>query len=184
MYCIEVTAATSWCVVDSCSQPLGPNHGLCCLCRNWRLFFMVMLTSTQQTKRMIVICLLNTSAHNLLYGGGSQLETLLPGDVNFRSTNKVEVLIIACSVSDAGVAQYVSVSCRNWHNLLYGGASKLEILLCGDVNFRSTNEVQLLIVISFLNVSTHELLYRGGCSISSMCWCQCHNWRRFSIVAI
>jgi hypothetical protein len=70
MCCIKGTAPTSWRVVDSCSQPLGPNHGLCCWCRNWRLFFMVMLTSTRQTKWMIVICLLNTSAHNLLYGGG------------------------------------------------------------------------------------------------------------------
>jgi hypothetical protein len=43
----------------------------------------------------------------------------------------------------------VSVPYRNWHNLLYGGASKLETLLCGDVNFCSTNEVEVLIVISF-----------------------------------
>jgi len=108
-----------------------------------------MWTSARQTKRKIVISLLNTSAHNLLYGGGSKLETLLRGDVNFRSTNEVEVLIIAGSVSDARVVEYVSVSCRNWHNLLYGGASKLETLLRGDVNFCSTNEVEVLIVISF-----------------------------------
>ena len=43
----------------------------------------------------------------------------------------------------------VSVSCRNWHNLLYGGASKLETLLHGNVNFCSTNEVEVLIVIPF-----------------------------------
>ena len=37
---------------------------------------------------------------------------------------------------------------RNWHNLLYGGTSKLEMHLHGDVNSRSTSEVDVLIVIS------------------------------------
>jgi len=40
----------------------------------------------------------------------------------------------------------VSLSCLNWHNLLYGGASKLETLLSGSVNFHSTNEEELLII--------------------------------------
>jgi hypothetical protein len=39
--------------------------------------------------------------------------------------------------------------CRNWHYLVYGGAWKLEILLRGDVDFRSTDEVDVLIAISF-----------------------------------
>jgi hypothetical protein len=69
------------------------------------------------------------------------LEALLLRDMDFRSTNEVEDHV--CE----GVS--VSVSCPNWHNLLYGGVSKLEILLRGDANFRSTNEVEVLIVISF-----------------------------------
>jgi hypothetical protein len=96
----------------------------------------------------------------------SKLETLLRGDVDFRSTNEVEVLIVisllnarahsrsyggGCSSSRVivGVGVGVGVGVKNWHNLLYGGASKLETLLHGDVNFRSTNEVEVLIVISF-----------------------------------
>jgi len=84
---------------------------------------MAMLTSARQTKRKIVVSLLNTRAHNQLYGGGyvrtyakvclslSKLETLLHGDVDFRSTNEVEVLIVAgCSVADARDVEYVSVS--------------------------------------------------------------------------
>ena len=69
MYYIEGTAPTSWSVVDSHTQPLGPNDGLCCQCRNWRRFSVAMLTSARQTKWKIVISFLNTSAHNLLYGG-------------------------------------------------------------------------------------------------------------------
>jgi len=45
------------------------------------------------------------------------------------------VLIIAGSVSDDQVVEYVSVSCRNWLNLLYGVATKLEIFLRSYVNF-------------------------------------------------
>jgi hypothetical protein len=71
----------------------------------------------------------------------SKLEALLLSDMDFHSTNEVEDHVWE------GVS--VSVSCPNWHNLLYGGVSKLEILLCGDANFRSTNEVELLIIISF-----------------------------------
>jgi len=50
VYCIEGSAPTSSSVVDSRTQPLGPNHGLCCRCRNWRRFSMAMLTSARQTK--------------------------------------------------------------------------------------------------------------------------------------
>jgi len=65
--CIEGTAPTSRNIVDSRTQPLGPNHGLCCRCwcrcrveigitcctvahRNWRHFSVAMLTSAWQTK--------------------------------------------------------------------------------------------------------------------------------------
>jgi hypothetical protein len=47
----------------------------------------------------------------------SKLEMLLHGDVDFHSTNEVEVLIVAgCSVADACVVEYVSVSVSvsNW----------------------------------------------------------------------
>jgi hypothetical protein len=71
----------------------------------------------------------------------STLETLFRGDVDFRSTNKAEDHV--CKGGS------VSISCRNWHNLLYGGASTLETLLHGDANFHSTNEVEMLIVILF-----------------------------------
>jgi len=70
VYCIEGTAPTSWSVIDSRTQPIRPNHGLCCRCRNWRLSSVAMLTSVRQTQWKIVISLLNASAHNLLYGGG------------------------------------------------------------------------------------------------------------------
>jgi len=39
--------------------------------------------------------------------------------------------------------------CRNWHNLVYCGTLKLETLLCGNVNFHLTKEVDVLIAISF-----------------------------------
>jgi len=52
----------------------------------------------------------------------SKLETLLRGDVDFRSTNEVEVLIIAGSIADARVVEYVSVS-------VSVSVSKLETLL-------------------------------------------------------
>jgi len=48
--CIEGTTPTSWSAVDSRTQPLGPNHGLCCRCRNWRRFSVAMWTSARQTK--------------------------------------------------------------------------------------------------------------------------------------
>jgi len=49
----------------------------------------------------------------------SKLETLLRGDVDFRSTNEVEVLIIAGSVADARVVEYVSVSVSKLETLLH-----------------------------------------------------------------
>jgi len=63
--CIKGTAPSSWNVVDSRTQPLGPNGGLCCRCRcrveigitcctvarpNWRHSSVAMLTSARQTK--------------------------------------------------------------------------------------------------------------------------------------
>jgi len=36
---------------------------------------------------------------------------------------------------------------------------KLETLLYGDVDFRSTNEVEVLVIISCLYKSAHKLLY-------------------------
>jgi len=47
--------------------------------------------------------------------------------------------------------------------------SKLETLLRGDVDFRSTNEVEVLIVVSLLNARAHSQLYSGGCSRSRVC---------------
>jgi len=67
----------------------------------------------------------------VLYSGGWKLETLLCGDVNFRSTNEVEVLIIAGSLSDARVVEYVSVSVSvsKVETLLHNCNSKLEMVL-------------------------------------------------------
>jgi len=65
---------------------------------------------------------LNESAHELLYGGGysiPKLETLLHADVDFRSTNEVEVLIIPGSISDAHVVEYVLLSLSKLEMLLY-----------------------------------------------------------------
>ena len=47
--------------------------------------------------------------------------------------------------------------------------SKLEMLLHGDVDLRSTNKVDVL--VPFLNTSAHNLLYGGGCSSSRVCAC-------------
>jgi len=47
VYGIEGTAPMSWIIVDSHSQPLCPNWGLCCGCRNWRRFSKAMLTPDQ-----------------------------------------------------------------------------------------------------------------------------------------
>jgi len=47
---INVTTTTRWSVVDSCTQPLSPNHGLCCVSQNWRLFSMVMVISAPWRK--------------------------------------------------------------------------------------------------------------------------------------
>jgi hypothetical protein len=111
-----------------------------------------MWTSAGQTQGTIVVSLLNLSAHNLLYGGGcsssqvcacvcegesvsvSKLEMLLRGDVDFRSTNEVEVFIIAGSVSDDGVVEYVSISESVSVSV---SVSKLETLLhCCNSNWR------------------------------------------------
>jgi hypothetical protein len=59
----------------------------------------------------------------------SKLKTIPRGDVDLRSTNDVEVLIIAGSVEDARVVEYVPVS-----------VSKLERLLRGHIDLHSTNE--------------------------------------------
>jgi len=40
----------------------------------------------------------------------SKLETHLSGNVDFHSTNEVEVLILAGSIADARIVEYVSVS--------------------------------------------------------------------------
>ena len=92
---------------------------------------MPMWTSARQTKRKIDISLLSTSAHILWNGGESKLETLLHGNVNFCSTNEVEVLIViwfemqvltsCCMLADAryGVCVGVGVAV----------VSKLETLL-------------------------------------------------------
>jgi hypothetical protein len=42
-----------------------------------------------------------------------------------------------------------------------------------DVDFRSTNEVELLIVVSDSNATAHNLLYGGGCLCSRVCACVC-----------
>jgi hypothetical protein len=72
--------------------------------------------------------------YNLRYGGALKFETLLPGDVNFRSTNEVGVLII------------VSLLNASAHSCLYSGRWVLETLLHFDVNFHSTNEMEVLII--------------------------------------
>ena len=46
---------------------------------------------------------------------------------------------------------------------------KLETLLCGDIDFPSTNEVKVLIIVSHLNGSGHNLLYSGECSSGHVC---------------
>jgi len=161
--CIEGTAPTSWSIVDSRTQPLGPNHGLCCRCRcrsrNWRRFSAAMFTSARQTKRKIVISLLNAR------------------------------LIAGCTVADARVVEYVSsmcrcqCRCRNWHNLLYGGASKLETHLRGDVNFRSTNEVEVLIIAgsSVADARVVEYVLVSVSKMETLLHSCNSNWRRFSV---
>jgi hypothetical protein len=91
---IKGTAPTSWSVVDSCSQPRGPNNGLFRQCQHWGSFSIAMLTSAQQAKRKIVVSISDARAQHRLYCGMSKLEMLLPGDVDFHSTNAVEVLIV------------------------------------------------------------------------------------------
>jgi hypothetical protein len=56
-----------------------------------------------------------------LYGGGwwiSKFEMLLHGDVDLRSINKVEVLIVVGVAADASVVEYVSMSVGvlNWRH--------------------------------------------------------------------
>jgi len=68
----------------------------------------------------------------------------------------------------------VLVSCRYWHNLPEGGASKLKTLLQCDANYCLTNEVALLIVITF---ETHVI--RWFCTVGdTRYWI----WRSFSTV--
>jgi hypothetical protein len=76
----------------------------------------------------------------------SKLETLLRGDVNFPSTNQVEMLNIAGSVSDARLVQYVLV---------------LVLLLV----------LLLVLVLVLVLVSKLETLLHSCNS----------NWRRFSV---
>jgi hypothetical protein len=61
----------------------------------------------------------------------------------------------------------MSVSDRNWHNLFHHGASKLEMLHCDDVNFRSITGVEVLIMTSF---STQVL--KAGCPVADACSAQ------------
>jgi len=69
MHCIEGTAPTNWSVVNARTQPFGPNHWLCCRCRNWRRFTMAIWTSARQTKRKMIVSLFNARAHRRLYSG-------------------------------------------------------------------------------------------------------------------
>ena len=103
----------------------------------------MMLTSARQMKRNTVVPFLNTSAYNLLYGGGcssspvcacicegesvlvSKLETLFRGDVDFRSTNesgsvdRSQLFSCRCSCSQVcvgvGVAVELGITCCTWH---------------------------------------------------------------------
>jgi hypothetical protein len=94
-----------------------------------------MWTSARQTKRMIIISLLNASAHNLLYGGGCPSSRV-----------------------SASVCKGVSVSVLN-----------LEMLLHGDDDFRSTNKVQVLFIVSLLNGKANSRLYGGVYSHNRVC---------------
>jgi hypothetical protein len=58
----------------------------------------------------------------------SKLETLLRGNVDFRSTNEVEVLIIPGTVADPRVVEYVSVSVSVAVSMSVS-VSKLQMLL-------------------------------------------------------
>ena len=96
------------------------------------------------------------------------METLLHGDVDFRSTNEVEVLIV------------VSLLNARAHSRLYGGGWKLETLLRGDVNFRSTNKVEVLITAG--SVSDARVVEYVSVSVSKLetLLHSCNsNWRRF-----
>jgi len=70
--CNEDTAPTSWSIIDSCTQLLGPCHGLCCRCRNWRRFSVAMWTSARQMKRKMVVSICEGVSESV-----SNLETLL-----------------------------------------------------------------------------------------------------------
>jgi len=172
---IEGTAPNSWSVVDSHTQRLGPNHWFCCQCWNWRRDSMVMLTSARQMKLTIIISLLDARAHSRLSGGASRLETLLRGDVNFHSTNQVEVLIIVsfwtqvpetcCTVLDGRVVDYVRACAK--------------VQLCRYWNWRHISMAMLTSVqqrkwkcwswVPFLNASAHGQLFSGGCSFRRVC---------------
>jgi hypothetical protein len=43
------------------------------------------------------------------------------------------------------------------------------MLLRGNVDFPSTNEVEALIILSLLNTRAHSRLYSGGCLCSRVC---------------
>jgi hypothetical protein len=91
------------------------------------------------------------------------------GDVAFCSANKVEVRIVVSRLNA-------------WaHRHLYGGGWTLEALLQGNVDFRSTNEGEMLIragsvldahVVEdvFVSMSEFEILLHSCNS----------NWRQFS----
>jgi len=118
----------------------------------------------------------HTSANNLLCGGRyvhsyakvclsvSKMEMLLYGNVDFHWTNEVEVFIVAgCSIANASVVEYVSVSgsVSKLASPVVHGALKLATLLCGDVNFHSTNDVEVLSVISYI-----KQMLRSCCTVT------------------
>jgi len=87
-----------------------------------------------------------------------------------------EGVIASCTVVDAHGVDYVLESCRNLDNLVYGGASKLETHLCGNDNFRLTNEVAVLIIIS----SYTQVVISCWTVADARYW----NWRHFSLATL
>jgi hypothetical protein len=83
-------------------------------------------------------------------------------------------------VADARVAERVRAYAKVCVSM---SVSKLETLLRGNLDFRSTNEVEVLIVAG-CSLADARVVEYVSVSVSVSNWCRCRNWRRFSIAAI
>jgi len=87
------------------------------------------------------------------------------------------VLISCCTVADARVVEYVRAYAK-----VCLSVSKLETFLRGNVDFRSTNEVEVLIIAG--SVADARVVEYVSVPVSVSVSVSVSNWRRFSIAAI